>query len=83
MSSVKTRRQAALSTPQTPKTPSPVSAADQAIMNGKGNGAVQSGLKGDDYPRENIFLFIPNIIGQSPIEIGSVRETWELIGVSL
>ncbi|RQM05412.1 hypothetical protein DH86_00001935, partial [Scytalidium sp. 3C] len=67
MSSVKTRRQAALSTPQTPKTPSPVSAADQAIMNGKGNGAVQSGLKGDDYPRENIFLFIPNIIGYARI----------------
>ncbi|RFU34421.1 hypothetical protein B7463_g1908, partial [Scytalidium lignicola] len=67
MSSVKTRRQASLiASPKTPKTPSPVSAVDEAAMNG--NGTVRNGSKEeDDYPRENIFVFIPNIIGYSRI----------------
>ncbi|KAH8819968.1 CDP-diacylglycerol-inositol 3-phosphatidyltransferase-like protein PIS [Xylogone sp. PMI_703] len=68
MSSVKTRRQAALvSSPKTPKTPSPVSAADEAIMNGNGNGIVHGKSREDDHPQENIFLFIPNLIGYSRI----------------
>lgn len=61
MSSIRTRRQAAaVSTPSTP-TPAP---REQVIMNG--NGSAHPGAK-ENYKRENIFLFWPNIIGYSRI----------------
>ncbi|KAE8441641.1 hypothetical protein EG329_004608 [Mollisiaceae sp. DMI_Dod_QoI] len=57
MSGVRTRRQAAaISSPATPS-PAP---REQAVMNG--NGKAHGSAK-DDYPRENIFVFWPNIIG--------------------
>jgi CDP-diacylglycerol--inositol 3-phosphatidyltransferase len=60
MSSVRTRRQAAaVSTPETP-TPTP---RDQIIMNGNGHVAASDGEGKELHPKENIFLFWPNIIG--------------------
>lgn len=58
MSSVRTRRQAAAIS--TPVTPSPAPREEQVVMNG--NGTAHGSAK-DDYPRENIFLFWPNLIG--------------------
>lgn len=58
MSSVKTRRQTAAAS--TPSTPTPA-AREQVIMNG--NASAQKPQE-EDYPRENIFLFWPNVIGE-------------------
>jgi CDP-diacylglycerol--inositol 3-phosphatidyltransferase len=59
MSSARTRRQAAAIS--TPTTPSPAPREEQVVMNGNGtaHGAVR-----EKQPKENIFLFWPNIIGQ-------------------
>ena len=60
MSGVRTRRQAtADSTPATPSTPSP--APNVARMNGNGSTHAAKEVS----PRENIFLFYPNLIGLS------------------
>ncbi|CZR58291.1 related to CDP diacylglycerol-inositol 3-phosphatidyltransferase [Phialocephala subalpina] len=62
MSSVRTRRQAAAIS--SPATPTPAPREEQVIMNG--NGKAHASAK-DDYPRENIFLFWPNLIGYARI----------------
>jgi hypothetical protein len=63
MSGAKTRRQAsAASTPSTP-TPTPKAAPVLTSMNG--NGSVHGHVtEAEVYPRENIFIFIPNLIGK-------------------
>jgi len=60
MSSVKTRRQAAAVA--SPSTPTPVSRGNQVVMNG--NGAARGPGAKDQVPKENIFLFYPNLIGR-------------------
>ena len=58
MSSVRTRRQAAaISAPATP-TPVP---RGQKVTKMNGNGSAHA--ENEVYPKENIFLFWPNIIG--------------------
>ncbi|KAG4028667.1 hypothetical protein MFRU_020g01060 [Monilinia fructicola] len=66
MSSVKTRRQTAAAS--TPSTPTPA-AREQVIMNG--NASAQKPQE-EDYPRENIFLFWPNVIGYFRIVLALV-----------
>lgn len=62
MSGVRTRRQAAaISTPSTP-TPAPREKPAQVVMNG--NGAARGAVAERVFPKENIFLFWPNIIGK-------------------
>ncbi|KAH7409184.1 CDP-alcohol phosphatidyltransferase-domain-containing protein [Cadophora sp. MPI-SDFR-AT-0126] len=58
MSSVRTRRQAAAVS--TPSTPTPAPRDEQVIMNG--NGSAHASAK-EEHPRENVFLFWPNVIG--------------------
>jgi len=60
MSSVKTRKQAAAVA--SPSTPTPVARAEQVVMNG--NGAAHGPPAKDEHPKENIFLFYPNLIGE-------------------
>lgn len=68
MSAVKTRRQAAAdpAAASAPSTPIPknlqIDMNDQIIMNG--NGSAHNNLS-DSAAGENIFLFIPNVIGES------------------
>jgi hypothetical protein len=69
MSSVRTRRQAAAVS--SPATPSPAPREEQAVMNG--NGRAHGSAK-DDYRKENIFLFWPNLIGTFQ-QICSERKT--------
>ncbi|KAF7857014.1 hypothetical protein EAF04_009774 [Stromatinia cepivora] len=66
MSSVKTRRQTAAAS--TPSTPTPA-AREQAIMNGNGSAHKSEEV---DYPKENIFLFWPNVIGYFRIVLALV-----------
>jgi CDP-diacylglycerol--inositol 3-phosphatidyltransferase len=59
MSSVRTRRQAAAVS--TPSTPMPAPRGQEVVMNG--NGSAHHPER-EDHPKENIFLFWPNLIGQ-------------------
>lgn len=61
MSSVRTRRQAAAVS--TPSTPTPAPRGQEIVLNG--NGSAHHHEK--DYPKENIFLFWPNLIGYARI----------------
>jgi hypothetical protein len=72
MSSVKTRRQASAAT--TPATPTPKRGPVLTSMNG--NGSAHSHVReAEPYPRENIFIFIPNLIGMlAPPNI--VQTSW-------
>ena len=65
---MRTRRQAAAVS--TPATPTAAPRDEQAVMNGNGS---PHGLK-DSYPKENIFLFWPNVIGQSCFHARLVRS---------
>ena len=56
MSSARTRKQVAAAT-----APAPAPPGDQVTMNG--NGASSGAVKNVE-PRENIFLFYPNLIGK-------------------
>jgi hypothetical protein len=69
MSSVRTRRQAAAVS--TPTTPSPAP-RDQVTMNGNGSAR---GLVKEDGPKENIFLFWPNVIGQLSPQRPQIAQT--------
>ncbi|TVY64155.1 CDP-diacylglycerol--inositol 3-phosphatidyltransferase, partial [Lachnellula suecica] len=62
MSSVRTRRQAAAISTLT--TPSPAPREEQVVMNGNGSA---HGAAREKQPKENIFLFWPNIIGYTRI----------------
>jgi hypothetical protein len=59
MSNMKTRRQA--SAANTPSKSSPNGMKQEVQVNGNGS-AHPVAIKGDE-PQENIFIFIPNIIG--------------------
>jgi CDP-diacylglycerol--inositol 3-phosphatidyltransferase len=59
MSGVKTRRQAAASAPSTP---TPAAARGQVLVNGNGSARGHT-TEQEGYPRENIFVFYPNLIG--------------------
>lgn len=61
MSSLKTRWQASAAT--TPETPTPKGGPLLTSMNGNGS-AHGSVTDAEAYPRENIFIFIPNLIGK-------------------
>ncbi|KAI1381330.1 CDP-alcohol phosphatidyltransferase-domain-containing protein [Hypoxylon crocopeplum] len=70
MSERRTRRQAALAAAAAAADDTPtISDKEVTIMNGNGNGqaVISSDSKVDSAPRENIFLFWPNIIGYSRI----------------
>ncbi|TVY36239.1 CDP-diacylglycerol--inositol 3-phosphatidyltransferase [Lachnellula occidentalis] len=62
MSSVRTRRQAAAIS--TPTTPSPAPRGEQVVMNGNGSA---HGASREKQPKENIFVFWPNVIGYARI----------------
>ncbi|TVY32040.1 CDP-diacylglycerol--inositol 3-phosphatidyltransferase [Lachnellula subtilissima] len=62
MSSVRTRRQAAAIS--TPTTPSPAPRGEQVAMNGNG---LARGATREKEPKENIFVFWPNVIGYARI----------------
>lgn len=69
VSSVRTRRQAAAVS--SPATPSPAPRGE-VIMNGNGNGngtTRKAPAAVADHPQENIFLFWPNLIGKSSLQI--------------
>jgi CDP-diacylglycerol--inositol 3-phosphatidyltransferase len=72
MSVRQTRRQAALAASPDAAAKSPATASE-APQVGDGNGAVPqaaaSGLAASDAPKENIFLFWPNIIGATSLEM--------------
>ncbi|KAF3766074.1 hypothetical protein M406DRAFT_339366 [Cryphonectria parasitica EP155] len=70
MSRSRTRRQAALAAAASDETPTKTApgpvAEQEALMNGNGNGDAHSSLtenSATSAPRENIFLFAPNLIG--------------------
>jgi CDP-diacylglycerol--inositol 3-phosphatidyltransferase len=69
MSSVRTRRQAAAVS--SPATPAPQK--DQITMNG--NGAAPDGEGKEVHPKENIFLFWPNVIGSLFLRTSKSSET--------
>jgi hypothetical protein len=54
---MKTRRQATAAATPTPK-------ADQNPLLMNGNGSAHGVVPTKDYPHENIFIFIPNLIGE-------------------
>jgi hypothetical protein len=73
MSSVKTRRQA--SAAATPATPTPKGGQVLTSMNGNGS-AHGHVTEAEAYPRENIFIFIPNLIGKlAPPKLSKPPET--------
>lgn len=74
MSGARTRRQAALAAAadETPTKARPQPAQEQHVLvNGNGSASASDGVAKLSQPTENIFFFIPNLIGtQSPCSRG-------------